>query len=137
MSTALKEVKKIMIGNWFPTPAVCDAHAPVILMFYLLFPPTPSTTVSYQNHQKDATYITVSSQPTPKSEPSARIVKSMSLRAAIAKGQIVRLGDANKPAEPVKPGAFEVNKFFRRLSFKHQVRSMSSVSSRLASSDVN
>lgn len=46
----------------------------------------------------------------------------MSLRAAIAKGKVVRLGEGNKPGEPLKPGAFEVNKFFRRLSFKHQVR---------------
>ncbi|XP_041813230.1 protein FAM234B [Chelmon rostratus] len=125
---ARKNVTKTTVA-----PGVAAAE-PLIRKLFLLHPAYPtillelcSTTdttvtsaVSYQNHQKDATYITVSSQPTPKSEPSARIVKSMSLRAAIAKGQIVRLGDANKPAEPVKPGAFEVNKFFRRLSFKHQ-----------------
>lgn len=86
-------------------------------MFYLL-------TVSYRERQKDATYITVSSRPTTESEPGARIVKSMSLRAAIAKGKIVRLGERNKTGEPVKPGEFEINKFFRRLSFKRQVRSV-------------
>ncbi|XP_070836520.1 protein FAM234B [Chaetodon trifascialis] len=114
-------------------PGVAAAE-PLIRKLFLLHPAYPtilleltSTTdttvtsaVSYRERQKDATYITVSSQPTPKSEPSARIVKSLSLRAAIAKGQIVRLGDSNKPGEPVKPGVFEVNKFFRRLSFKHQ-----------------
>uniref|UniRef100_A0A3B4YNY4 Family with sequence similarity 234 member B n=1 Tax=Seriola lalandi dorsalis TaxID=1841481 RepID=A0A3B4YNY4_SERLL len=81
-----------------------------------------TSAVSYEEHQKDASYITVSSRPTTDSEPSARIVKSMSLRAAITKGQIVRLGEGNKTGAPVKPGVFEVIKFFRRLSFKHQVR---------------
>ena len=95
----------------------------IIQMFPLLFRPPSSRTVSYMERQKDATYITVSSRPTPESKPGARVVKSMSLRAAIAKGQIVRLEESNKTGEPVKPGAFEVNKFFRRLSFKHQVRS--------------
>ncbi|KAG7216217.1 hypothetical protein INR49_029066 [Caranx melampygus] len=78
--------------------------------------------LSYAEHQKDASYITVSSRPTTDSEPSARIVKSMSLRAAIAKGQIVRLGESNKTMVPVKPSVFEVNEFFRGLSFKHQRR---------------
>ena len=96
-------------------------------MFFLLFSPTSSLTVSYQENQKDASYITVSSRPTPDSEPGARIVKSMSLRAAITKGQIVRLGESNKSGEPVKPGVFEVNKFFRHLSFKNQVRKTLSV----------
>nr|XP_046271867.1 protein FAM234B [Scatophagus argus] len=114
-------------------PGVAAAE-PLIRKLFLLHPAYPtilleltSTTdtavtsaVSYQEHQKDATYITVSSRPTPESEPGARIVKSMSLRAAITKGQIVRLGESNKTGEPVKPGAFEVIKFFRRLSFRHQ-----------------
>lgn len=91
-------------------------------MLYALLPHTSSLPVSYQAHQKDASYITVSLRPTPESEPGARIVKSLSLRAAITKGQIVRLGEISKSAGPVKPGVFEVNKFFRRLSFKHQVR---------------
>ncbi|GAA6215549.1 protein FAM234B [Lates japonicus] len=115
-------------------PGVAAAE-PLIRKLFLLYPTYPtilleltSTTdtavtsaVSYQEHQKDASYITVSSRPTPDSEPSARIVKSMSLKAAIAKGQIVRLGETNKTGgAPVKPGLFEVNKFFRRLSFKRQ-----------------
>ncbi|XP_041851438.1 protein FAM234B [Melanotaenia boesemani] len=110
------------------------APEPLIRKLFLLHPRYPtvlleltSTTdtavtsaVSYQQHQKDATYITVSSTPTTDSEPGARIVKSMSLRAAIAKGKIVRLGENNKKGSPVKPGAFEVNTFFRRLAFKQQ-----------------
>ncbi|XP_051243382.1 protein FAM234B [Dicentrarchus labrax] len=113
-------------------PGVAAAE-PLIRKLFLLHPAYPtilleltSTTdtavtsaVSYQERQKDATYITVSSRPTPDSEPGARIVKSMSLRAAITKGQIVRLGERNKTGEPLKPAVFEVNKFFRRLSFKH------------------
>ncbi|KAM8725114.1 protein FAM234B [Acanthopagrus schlegelii] len=115
------------------TPGIAAAE-PLIRRLFLLHPTYPtilleltSTTdtavtsaVSYMESQKDATYITVSSRPTPESKPGARVVKSMSLRAAIAKGQIVRLEESNKTGEPVKPGAFEVNKFFRRLSFKHQ-----------------
>ena len=81
-----------------------------------------SLTVSYQEHQKDATYITVSSRPTPGSEHGTRILKSMSLKAAIAKGQIVRIGETAKAGGAVKPGAFEVNTFFRRLAFTRQVR---------------
>lgn len=114
-------------------PGVAAAE-PLIRKLFLLHPAYPtilmeltSTTdtavtsaVSYQERQKDAIYITVSSRPTPDSEPGARIVKSMSLRAAITKGQIVRLGESNKSGEPVKPAAFEVNKFFRHLSFKRQ-----------------
>ncbi|XP_047428434.1 protein FAM234B [Mugil cephalus] len=114
-------------------PAVSAAQ-PLIRKLFLLHPAYPtvllelgSTTdttvtaaVSYEEHQKDATYITVSSRPTPDSEPGARIVKSMSLRAAIDKGQIVRLAEGGKAGGGVKPGVFEVNKFFRRLSFKHQ-----------------
>lgn len=86
-------------------------------MLYLL-------TVSYQERKKDATYISVASRPSPESEPGARIVKSMSLRAAISEGRIVRLGESNKTGEPVKPDDFEVNKFFRCLTFKRQVRTV-------------
>lgn len=98
---------------------VCLKHM-FKLLFYLLI-------VSYQERQKDATYITVSSRPTLDSEPGARIVKSMSLRAAIAKGQIVRLKESDKAGEPVKSSTSEVKKFFRRLSFKHQVRNSPAV----------
>ncbi|XP_029945234.1 protein FAM234B [Salarias fasciatus] len=114
-------------------PGVAAAQ-PLIRKLFLLHPVYPtillelsSTTdtavtsaVSYLEHLKDATYITVSSRPTPDSEPGARIVKSMSLRAAIASGQIVRLGESGKAGSPLKPSVFEINKFFRRLSFKRQ-----------------
>ncbi|KAM9392128.1 protein FAM234B isoform 1-T1 [Pholidichthys leucotaenia] len=107
---------------------------PLIRKLFLLHPVYPtillelsSTTdtavtsaVSYQEHQKDATYITVSSRPTPDSEPTARIVKSISLRAAIAKGRIVRLGESSKTGAAMKPSTSELNKFFRRLSFRYQ-----------------
>ncbi|XP_041673007.1 protein FAM234B [Cheilinus undulatus] len=125
---AQKNVTKTTVS-----PGVAAAQ-PLIRRLFLLHPTYPqillelhSTTdkavtsaVSYHEHQKDAFYIIVFSRPTPGSEPHAQIVKSMSLRTAIAKGQIVRLGESNKPGEPIKPGAYEINKFFRRLSFKRQ-----------------
>ncbi|KAJ4920685.1 hypothetical protein JOQ06_016398 [Pogonophryne albipinna] len=117
------------------SPGVATAE-PLIRKLFLLHPAYPtilleltSTTdtavtsaVSYQERQKDASYITVSSRPTPDSEPGARIVKSMSLRAAITTGQTIRLEESSKPGQPVKPSAFEINKFFRGLTFKRQVR---------------
>ncbi|KAM3598867.1 uncharacterized protein V6R79_023691 [Siganus canaliculatus] len=126
--TAQKNVTKTTMA-----PGVA-AGEPLIRKLFLLHPAYPtilleltSTTdtavasaVSYRDSQKDATYITVSSRPTPESEPGTRIVKSMSLRAALAKAKIVRLGESNKTGEPIKPSSFELNKFFRHLSFKHQ-----------------
>ncbi|XP_065821069.1 protein FAM234B [Labrus bergylta] len=116
------------------SPGVAAAQ-PLIRKLFLLHPAYPrillelhSTTdtavtsaVSYHGNQKDAFYITVSSRPTPGSEPGAQIVKSLGLRAAVAKGQIVRLGESGKPGDAVKPGAYEVNKFFRRLTFRQQL----------------
>ncbi|KAM6956933.1 protein FAM234B [Aplochiton taeniatus] len=113
-------------------PGVTPA-GPFIRKLYLLHPTYPtilmqlasttdtilSAAVSYEEQQKDASYITVSSRPTSDSEPGAQVVKSMSLRAAVAGGQIVRLGEGGKASGPVRPGVFEINKFFRRLSFKH------------------
>lgn len=72
--------------------------------------------MSYQNCQKDATYVLVSLRPTPESQPGAWTVRSMSLRAAIAKGRIVRLQESNKTGELDLEA-----KAFRRLAFKHQV----------------
>ncbi|XP_034046047.1 protein FAM234B [Thalassophryne amazonica] len=114
-------------------PGVVAAE-PLIRKLFLLHPTYPaillqlaSTTdtavtsaVSYQEHQKDASYITVSSPPTPHSDPGARLIKNMSLRAAIAKAQVVRLQESKKTGGPIKSSVFEVNKFFRHLSFKRQ-----------------
>ncbi|KAM4716461.1 protein FAM234B [Anableps anableps] len=114
-------------------PAVAAAE-PLIRKLFLMHPAYPtvllqlsSTTdtaltsaVSYLEHLKDATYITVSSRPTPDSEPGAQIVKSMSLRAAIKRGQVIQLGANEKSEAAAKRGALEVNTFFRRLSFKLQ-----------------
>uniref|UniRef100_A0A3Q4M4Z1 Family with sequence similarity 234 member B n=1 Tax=Neolamprologus brichardi TaxID=32507 RepID=A0A3Q4M4Z1_NEOBR len=115
------------------SPGVAVAE-PLIRKLYLLHPTYPtvllelaSTTdtavtsaVRYQDHQKDASYITVSSSTMPNSVPSTYIVKCVSLRAAITKGQTVWIGDGSKTAGALKPG--EVSKFFRHLTFKHQVR---------------
>uniref|UniRef100_A0A1A8M232 Chromosome 22 open reading frame 32 n=2 Tax=Nothobranchius TaxID=28779 RepID=A0A1A8M232_9TELE len=115
-------------------PGIAAAR-PLIRKLFLLHPAFPtvllelnSTTetavtsaVSYQERLKDATYITVSSRPTPDSEPAARVVRSMSLKAAVSRGQIVRLAGSNKEEASSKPATFELNTFFRRLYFKRQV----------------
>ncbi|KAJ3600472.1 hypothetical protein NHX12_031453 [Muraenolepis orangiensis] len=107
-------------------PGVASAE-PLIRNLFLLHPTYPtillqlaSTTdtavagaVSYQEPQLDASYITVSLRPTLDSEPGAQVVKRLSLRAAVAKAQTVRLKEG-----PLKPGAFELNKFFRQLGFR-------------------
>ncbi|XP_051904460.1 protein FAM234B [Hippocampus zosterae] len=114
-------------------PAVVAAE-PVIRKLFLLHPAHPSilmqlatttdttvaATVSYEERQKDASYITVSSRPTPDSKAAARIVKSIRLRAAVARGQVVRLGESSNSGTALKPDAFELDKFSRQLFFKHQ-----------------
>lgn len=89
-------------------------------VLFLMNDHSSSLIVRYQNHQKDASYITVSSSTMPNSVPSTYIVKCVSLRAAITKGQTVWIGDGSKTAGALKPG--EVSKFFRHLTFRHQVR---------------
>lgn len=78
--------------------------------------------VSYEEQWKDAAYITVFSRPTSGLGPGTRVVKSLSLKAAIAGGLIRRLGEESKAGGPVRPGPFEIKKFFKQLPFKHQVR---------------
>lgn len=89
-------------------------------VLFLMNDHSSSLIVRYQDHQKDASYITVSSSTMPNSVPSTYIVKCVSLRAAITKGQTVWIGDGSKTAGALKPG--EVSKFFRHLTFRHQVR---------------
>lgn len=77
--------------------------------------------MSFQDRQKDATYIVVSLRPTRESQPGTWIVRSMSLRDAIAKGRIVRIQGGNKTGEIAQPGEAEASDFFGRLTFKRQV----------------
>lgn len=114
-------------------PPGVTAGEPLVRKLFLLHPTYPtillelnSTTdtavtsaVTFDERQHDASYITVSSRLTPGSRPIARVVKSMGLKAAIPKGKITRLTDDKKDENLVKPSAFEVNTFFRRLSFMH------------------
>ncbi|XP_062387962.1 protein FAM234B isoform X2 [Sardina pilchardus] len=107
---------------------------PVVRKLFMLHPTYPmillelnSTTdtiltaaVSYEEPWKDATYITVFSRPTSGSGPGTRMVKSLSLKAGIAGAVIVRLGEESQAGAPVRLGAFEIKKFFKQLSFKHQ-----------------
>ncbi|XP_077590403.1 protein FAM234B isoform X2 [Stigmatopora nigra] len=130
-SEPMGEQKNITKATVVPGVAAAE---PVIRKLFLLHPAYPtillelaSTTdtsvaaaVSYEEHQKDATYISVSSRPTPDSAPGARIVKSMRLRAAMAKGQVVPLSQSNKTGTDLKLDLFELNKFYRHLFFKQQ-----------------
>lgn len=76
--------------------------------------------MSYQDRQRDATYLVVSLRPTPESQPGAWAVSSTSLRAAVAKGRTVRLQESNKADELDRAGELEA-KAFRRLAFRQQV----------------
>ncbi|XP_036004263.1 protein FAM234B-like [Fundulus heteroclitus] len=96
------------------------AHPTVLLQLSSTTDTAVTSAVSYLEHLKDATYITVSSRPMADSEPSTRIVESMSLRAAIKRGQIVQLGGREKTEAAGKLAALEANNFFRRLTFKRQ-----------------
>ncbi|XP_067236981.1 protein FAM234B isoform X2 [Chanodichthys erythropterus] len=114
------------------TNQAAAAAEPVLRKLFLFHPYYPTillqlssttdtvltATVSYQPQQKDASYISVSSRPTSGRRPAAQLLKSLSLRAAIAAAQIVQLPDASRDAGSAKPAAFHINKFFRRLSFK-------------------
>ncbi|XP_048102031.1 protein FAM234B isoform X1 [Alosa alosa] len=109
---------------------------PVVRKLFMLHPNYPiillelaSTTdtiltaaVSYEEQWKDAAYITVFSRPTSGLGPGTRMVKSLSLKAAVAGALIVRLGEESQAGAPVRLRAFEIKKFFKQLSFKHQVR---------------
>ena len=78
--------------------------------------------MSYQEPQRDASYITVSSRPALDSEPGAQVVKRLSLKDAMSKAQTVRLNEGSGAKGPSKPGAFELKRFFRQLGFRPQVR---------------
>uniref|UniRef100_A0A8C6SDL5 Family with sequence similarity 234 member B n=1 Tax=Neogobius melanostomus TaxID=47308 RepID=A0A8C6SDL5_9GOBI len=122
----------INVTNTTVPPSV-TAGEPLVRKLFLLHPTFPtillelnSTTdtavtsaVTFDEHQEDASYITVSSRPTPGSRPIACVVKSMGLKAAIPNGKMIRLAEDKKTENIVKPSAFEVNTFFRHLVFKH------------------
>lgn len=122
----------INVTNATVPPGV-TAGEPVVRKLFLLHPMYPTillelnnttdtavtSAVTFDERQEDASYITVSSRPTPGTKPIARVVKSMGLKAAILKGKIVRLAEDKKSENLPKPSTFEVNSFFRRLAFNH------------------
>uniref|UniRef100_A0A3B3S171 Family with sequence similarity 234 member B n=1 Tax=Paramormyrops kingsleyae TaxID=1676925 RepID=A0A3B3S171_9TELE len=127
----------ILIPVLQPSPAASPAD-PVLRKLYLLHPAYPtilaeltSTTdtiltaaVSYQEQQKDASYVTVSSRHPPADpKPDAQVVKRMRVKALITDGRTLRLGEPRHTGQSLRPGDFEINKFFRQLSFRpHQVK---------------
>ncbi|MBN3300375.1 F234B protein, partial [Amia calva] len=115
-------------GELRPTSNVSKATvspgAPVSHRLYLLHPTYPTillqlteTTdtpltmaVSYVGQREDAFYMMVASRPVPGLTPAAQVVSGLGLRGAVAGGTPVWLG-------PPQPGSFEVNKFYKGLSF--------------------
>ncbi|KAJ8345221.1 hypothetical protein SKAU_G00294140 [Synaphobranchus kaupii] len=112
-----------------PAPQGVAPGNPVLRRLYLLHSAYPTAllelttttdtvltaAVSYQEQQKDALYITISARP---AKPGAQVLRSLSLRASIAGARIMRLGEDRRTGASVRPGAFEINKFFRNLSFR-------------------
>lgn len=74
-----------------------------------------TATVGYAPQQKDASYTSVSSVPVSGRQPALQMLKSVSLKAAIADAQILQL--SNSSAHTHTHSAFHINQFFRRLSF--------------------
>lgn len=72
-----------------------------------------TATVGYAPQQKDASYTCVSSVPVSGRQPAVQMLKSVSLKAAIADAQILQLSNSSTYTH----SAFHINQFFRRLSF--------------------
>ncbi|KAF4080909.1 hypothetical protein AMELA_G00176480 [Ameiurus melas] len=102
---------------------------PVLRRLFLLHPAYPTilqeltsttdtaltATVSYDDEQKDVSYVVVVSRPVSGLGPGAQLVKSVSVRSSLSKATTVRLSDDTHTHT-----AFQINKFFRSLSFRHQ-----------------
>lgn len=73
--------------------------------------------MSYVDEQKDVSYMVVVSRPVSGLGPGAQLVKSVSVRASLSSATTVRLSDDTHTHT-----AFQINKFFRTLSFRRQVR---------------
>uniref|UniRef100_A0A8B9H8B5 Family with sequence similarity 234 member B n=1 Tax=Astyanax mexicanus TaxID=7994 RepID=A0A8B9H8B5_ASTMX len=108
---------------------------PIVRRLFLLHPAYPtvlqqliSTTdtaltaiVSYQDIQKDSSYVVVLSRPVSGLGPGAMVVKSVSVRASLATALTIQLEQDNKAAgSSHTPSAFQINKFFKQLSFRQQ-----------------
>ncbi|XP_060760153.1 protein FAM234B isoform X2 [Neoarius graeffei] len=102
---------------------------PVLRRLFLLHPAYPTilqeltsttdtaltATVSYVDEQKDVSYMVVVSRPVSGLGPGAQLVKSVSVRASLSSATTVRLSDDTRTHT-----AFQINKFFRTLSFRRQ-----------------
>ncbi|KAF5891635.1 protein FAM, partial [Clarias magur] len=74
-----------------------------------------TATVSYDEEQKDVSYVVVVSRPVSGLGPGVQLVKSVSVRASLSRAATVRLSDDSRTHT-----AFQINKFFRTLSFRRQ-----------------
>lgn len=77
-----------------------------------------SLAVSYDEEQKDVSYVVVVSRPVSGLGPGVQLVKSVSVRASLTRAATVRLSDDSRAHT-----AFQIDKFFKTLSFRRQVRS--------------
>ncbi|KAL7829932.1 hypothetical protein AOLI_G00308170 [Acnodon oligacanthus] len=105
---------------------------PVLRRLFLLHPAYPTilqqlisttdtaltATVSYQEVHKDASYVVVLSRPVSGLGLGAQVVKSLSVRASLTSALTVHLGQDSKASGPLTPTAFQINKFFKQLSFR-------------------
>ncbi|KAG7326056.1 hypothetical protein KOW79_010981 [Hemibagrus wyckioides] len=73
--------------------------------------------VSYDDEQKDVSYVMVVSRPVSGLGPGAQLVKSVSVSASLTGAATVRLSDDTHSHTHT---AFQINKFFRSLTFRRQ-----------------
>ncbi|MCJ8749380.1 hypothetical protein PDJAM_G00175510 [Pangasius djambal] len=78
---------------------------------------TASERMSYDDEQKDVSYVVVVSRPVSGPGPGAQLVKSVSVRASLSSATAVRLSDDTHTRTHT---AFQINSFFRSLSFRRQ-----------------
>ncbi|KAF7686538.1 protein FAM234B [Silurus meridionalis] len=106
---------------------------PVLRRLFLLHPAYPTilqellsttdtaltATVSYDDEQKDVSYVVVVSRPVSGLGPGPQLVKSVSVRASLTTASTVRLSEDPRSHTHTHT-AFQINKFFRSLSFRRQ-----------------
>ncbi|XP_062846990.1 protein FAM234B isoform X2 [Trichomycterus rosablanca] len=102
---------------------------PVLRRLFLLHPSYPTilqeltsttdtaltATVSYEEEQKDASYVAVLSRPVSGVGPEAQLAKSVSVRASLTSANSVHLSE-EKPSQ----SSFQISRFFRSLTFRRQ-----------------
>ncbi|XP_027032080.2 protein FAM234B [Tachysurus fulvidraco] len=76
-----------------------------------------TSAVSYDDEQKDVSYVVVVSRPVSGLGPGVQLVKSVSVSASLTSATTVRLSDDTHTRAHT---TFQINKFFRSLAFRRQ-----------------